>query len=108
MDENPFAVYERIRYGPGASPSRYFRSDLGIIWSLICRVVGAHGAGLPTTTAALSTRCSGSCARALRGAICRRITATGKTRIAAFAAGVTKAYGKRFWSRSWMTPTLHG
>jgi len=51
-------------------------------------------------TGYLSMPYSGSYAQELHGVICLQITAIGKTRTVASAAGATREYGRLFWN-SW-------
>ena len=53
----------------------------------------------PRTTGGLLTLCAGFCPPALLGAICPRTTETGRTPIAASAAGGTGACGPDCWRR---------
>jgi hypothetical protein len=62
------------------------------------RAEKVHGEEKLATTACLSMQYFGFYAQALHGVTCLQITATGKTRTVASAAGATKEYGRLFWN----------
>jgi hypothetical protein len=76
--------------------------------SLMGQAGKVPGAAGRLTIAVSSTPHAGLYAPALQGATGGLMTATGKTRLAAAAAGLTRVSGQPGGSNAWRRPTLHG